>query len=75
MEEDSAVQDFLDILEEHRKNCENEGKYVEAEDIVEQVRLMNRTRQIVIHCISIGRRSTLLSDIAKQSGGTYKEVR
>ena len=31
MEEDSAVQDFLDILEEHRKNCENEGKYVEAE--------------------------------------------
>ncbi|MEC8652298.1 MAG: VWA domain-containing protein [Planctomycetota bacterium] len=51
------------------------GKYIEAEDIVEQVRLMNRTRQIVIHCISIGRRSTLLSDIAKQSGGTYKEVR
>jgi hypothetical protein len=30
-DEDSAVQDFLAILEEHRKNCENEGKYVEAE--------------------------------------------
>lgn len=29
--EDSAVQDFLDILEEHRRNCERQGKYVEAE--------------------------------------------
>ncbi len=29
--EDSAVQDFLQILEEHRKNCEKQGKYVEAE--------------------------------------------
>lgn len=30
-DEDSAVQDFLQILEEHRKNCEQQGKYVEAE--------------------------------------------
>jgi hypothetical protein len=29
--EDSAVNDFLLILEEHRKNCERQGKYVEAE--------------------------------------------
>jgi hypothetical protein len=29
--EDSAVQDFLQILEEHRRNCEKQGKYVEAE--------------------------------------------
>eukprot|EP01038_Epipyxis_sp_PR26KG_P013065 gene13065-17514_t len=29
--EDTAVQDFLEILEEHRKNCERQGKYVEAE--------------------------------------------
>ncbi|KAL7688535.1 hypothetical protein Plhal304r1_c019g0069371 [Plasmopara halstedii] len=29
--EDSAVNDFLLILEEHRKNCERLGKYVEAE--------------------------------------------
>ncbi|KAG5190232.1 hypothetical protein JKP88DRAFT_299584 [Tribonema minus] len=29
--EDSAVQDFLEILEEHRRNCERQGKYVEAE--------------------------------------------
>ena len=30
-EETSAVLDFLSILEEHRKNCERQGKYVEAE--------------------------------------------
>ena len=29
--EDTAVQDFLQILEEHRKNCERQGKYIEAE--------------------------------------------
>lgn len=29
--EESAVHDFLVILEEHRKNCEVQGKYVEAE--------------------------------------------
>jgi hypothetical protein len=29
--EDSAVADFLLILEEHRRNCERQGKYVEAE--------------------------------------------
>mmetsp|Transcript_44684 Transcript_44684/g.52354 ORF Transcript_44684/g.52354 Transcript_44684/m.52354 type:complete len:260 (+) Transcript_44684:267-1046(+) len=29
--EESAIADFLEILEEHRKNCEDQGKYVEAE--------------------------------------------
>lgn len=29
--EESAVTEFLQILEEHRKNCEQQGKYVEAE--------------------------------------------
>ncbi|CAM9879227.1 unnamed protein product [Chrysoparadoxa australica] len=29
--EESAVADFLEILEEHRRNCERQGKYVEAE--------------------------------------------
>ena len=29
--EDTAVAEFLSILEEHRKNCERQGKYVEAE--------------------------------------------
>mmetsp|Transcript_27761 Transcript_27761/g.40890 ORF Transcript_27761/g.40890 Transcript_27761/m.40890 type:complete len:266 (-) Transcript_27761:2499-3296(-) len=30
-EGESAVADFLQILEDHRKNCEQQGKYVEAE--------------------------------------------
>lgn len=51
------------------------GRFTDAADIVEQVRLMNRSRQIVIHCISIGQRSTLLQDLAALTGGTYKEVR
>jgi len=29
--EDEAVQDFINILEEHRRNCEKVGKYTEAE--------------------------------------------
>lgn len=29
--EDEAVQDFINILEEHRRNCEKLGKYTEAE--------------------------------------------
>lgn len=28
--QESAIADFLQILEEHRKNCEQQGKYVEA---------------------------------------------
>ena len=51
------------------------GRFTDPAEIVEQVRLMNRTRQIVIHCISIGQRSTLLQDLAALTGGTYKEVR
>mmetsp|Transcript_29771 Transcript_29771/g.43681 ORF Transcript_29771/g.43681 Transcript_29771/m.43681 type:complete len:276 (-) Transcript_29771:210-1037(-) len=30
-DQESAIADFLQILEEHRKNCEQQGKYVEAE--------------------------------------------
>lgn len=28
---DDNIEEFLEILEEHQKNCEAEGKYVEAE--------------------------------------------
>lgn len=41
--EDAAVQDFLEILEEHRKNCEKQGKYVEA-DIAK-----NRLEELKLH--------------------------
>jgi hypothetical protein len=47
-DEDSAVQDFLTVLEEHRKNCESEGKYVEAEiarNRLEELRLHEENRR------------------------------
>ena len=28
---DSAIKEFLTILEEHKKTCEREGKYLEAD--------------------------------------------
>jgi cobalamin biosynthesis Mg chelatase CobN len=46
--EDTAVQDFLEILEEHRKNCERPGKYVEAEiakNRLEELRLHEENRR------------------------------
>ena len=45
---DSAVQDFLEILEEHRKNCEKQGKYVEAEiakNRLEELKLHEENRR------------------------------
>lgn len=50
------------------------GKAIDAADILEAVQRMNRVRQIVIHCISVGRESTLLRDLAALTGGTYKKV-
>jgi len=46
--EESAVQDFLSILEEHRKNCERQGKYVEAEiakNRLEELRVHEENRR------------------------------
>jgi len=46
--EDSAVADFLQILEEHRKNCERQGKYVEAEiakNRLEELKLHEENRR------------------------------
>uniref|UniRef100_A0A7S2UZK5 Uncharacterized protein n=1 Tax=Fibrocapsa japonica TaxID=94617 RepID=A0A7S2UZK5_9STRA len=47
-QEDSAVQDFLQILEEHRRNCERQGKYVEAEiakNRLEELKLHEENRR------------------------------
>ena len=44
----SPKQDFLQILEEHRKNCERQGKYVEAEiakNHLEELKLHEENRQ------------------------------
>jgi hypothetical protein len=48
--EDTAVSDFLDVLEEHRKNCERQGKYVEAEiakNRLEELKLHEENRRRV----------------------------
>lgn len=51
------------------------GDVTDSEEILEAVMRENRTRQITIHCISIGMKSQLLMDLAALTGGQYKEVR
>jgi len=54
--EDSAVQDFLEILEEHRKNCERQGKYVEAEiakNRLDELKLHEENRRRVSFVMSV----------------------
>jgi Mg-chelatase subunit ChlD len=51
------------------------GRLRTTEDITEEVRRWNRTRQIVIHGISIGLDSELLKRLAAENGGSYKYVR
>mmetsp|Transcript_15650 Transcript_15650/g.39730 ORF Transcript_15650/g.39730 Transcript_15650/m.39730 type:complete len:229 (+) Transcript_15650:222-908(+) len=48
-DEETAVQDFLQILEEHRRNCERQGKYVEAEiakNRIEELRRHEENRRL-----------------------------
>lgn len=51
------------------------GEVIDSDEILEAVMRENRTRQIIIHCISIGMKSPLLMDLAAMTGGQYKEVR
>lgn len=47
-DEQNSVQDFIQVLEEHRKNCEKQGKYVEAEiakNRLEELRLHEENRR------------------------------
>lgn len=47
------------------------GAITNVEELADEVQRWNRTRQIVIHGISIGENSRLLQRLAKESGGTY----
>lgn len=60
--EDTAVQDFLHILEEHRKNCERQGKYVEAEIA------KNRLEELKLHEESRRREAMRSRQIAERLG-------
>jgi HEAT repeat protein len=48
------------------------GRIIEPDDILKEIRRMNRPRQIVIHTISIGA-SPFLKRLAEQNGGMYVE--
>lgn len=60
--EDSAVTDFLLILEEHRKNCERQGKYVEAEIA------KNRLEELKVHEENRRREAMRSRQIAERLG-------
>lgn len=51
------------------------GKVTDPDDIVDQVRRWNLTRQLVIHCVAIGIDSELCKRLAADSGGTYVHVK
>lgn len=51
------------------------GTITDPNEILDELQRINRTRQIVVHCIAIGIDSDLLKDIAAITGGEYKYVR
>lgn len=61
--EDTAVQDFLQILEEHRKNCERQGKYVEAEIA------KNRLEELKLHEHNVKQPHPTLCRLEKERKG------
>jgi HEAT repeat protein len=50
------------------------GRIIETEDILREIRKMNRLRQIVIHTVSFGS-SAFLKQLAAQNGGQYVEIK
>lgn len=50
------------------------GKIVNTEDILREIKKMNRSRQIVIHTVSLGA-SPFMKSLAEQNGGQYVEVK
>jgi hypothetical protein len=50
------------------------GRIIDADDILREIRRMNRLRQIVIHTISFGA-SPFLKRLAEQNGGQYVEIK
>ncbi|MEI2784987.1 MAG: hypothetical protein V9E82_04690 [Candidatus Nanopelagicales bacterium] len=52
------------------------GRIVAPDDIVDEVKRWNRSRQIVIHCIGLGIVHLGPSkQLAEQSGGSYRYVK
>lgn len=51
------------------------GAVTDIDGILDAIQRVNRTRQVVIHCISIGLDSDLLRELAAMTGGEYRYVR
>jgi HEAT repeat protein len=51
-----------------------DGRVVATEDILREIRKINRLRQVVIHTISFGP-SAFMKELADQNGGLYAEIR
>ena len=49
----------------------NAGKFEEMGDILREIKKLNKTRRVQIHCVSLARDSDLLKELAEQNGGTY----
>lgn len=49
------------------------GQVTQPDLILERIGKLNRVRKIQIHCISIGKRSDFMRQLAEQNGGAYKE--
>jgi hypothetical protein len=47
------------------------GKFVATDDIVREIRRLNQTRRVAIHCVSIGRDAELMRRLAAENGGQY----
>jgi Mg-chelatase subunit ChlD len=50
------------------------GRIIDQDDILHEIRKMNRLRQIVIHTISFGS-SKFMKALADQNGGQYVEIK
>jgi Mg-chelatase subunit ChlD len=50
------------------------GRIIDRDDILREIRKMNRLRQIVIHTVSFGE-SAFLKELAAQNGGQYVEIK
>jgi hypothetical protein len=47
------------------------GRFVATADILREARRLNETPRATIHCIAVGRHSTLLEQLARAHGGRY----
>ncbi|HIG87662.1 MAG TPA: VWA domain-containing protein [Planctomycetes bacterium] len=50
------------------------GVVIDTQEIRARIERLNRTRKVVIHCVSVGRKSRFLRLLAKENGGLYTEA-